>query len=164
LININNTFAFPIPSAVVVAAPAYFFFSHVLRFTSTDTPNDIAFGPDVMWRVIKYIYKRTDLIARRLYGHVIYTLDNYSRALSWPLDALHEDHVLEKFVAPMPGFIARPLRSPKEALEHVINHDGFDSPLQAPILGPPLPTRYGSRRASNIHQGAQLQTCLNLRT
>src|SRR6266850_1760934 len=116
-----------------------------------------------MWHVIKCIYKRTDLIARRLYGHVIYKLDDYSRALSWPLDALHSDHGLEEFVAAIPGFIARPLRPSKEApgAFDISRRIRIAAPSTYP--GPPLPTRYGSRRTSNIRQGAQPQRNLNLR-
>jgi hypothetical protein len=114
---------------------------------------------NAMRRVIKFVYERTGLIAWKFYGRVIYKLDDHSRrlahgfarsreaialrqhtkidsrALSWALDALDEDHELEEFVAAIPGYYrSTTVRPPEEALEHLIHHEGLDSPLEARIL------------------------------
>jgi hypothetical protein len=114
---------------------------------------------DALRRVIKFVYEHTGLIAWKLYGRVIHKLDDHSRrlaqgfarsreaialrqptkmdsrALSWTLDVLDEDRVLEEFVAAIPGYYrSTTVRPPEEALEHLIHHEGLDSPLEARIL------------------------------
>ncbi len=83
---------------------------------------------DLMRRVVKFIYEHTGFVVWKLYGRVLYKLDDHSRrfrqglsrsreatalrqptemdspALSWTLDALGEDHELEQFVAAIPGY------------------------------------------------------------
>ena len=114
---------------------------------------------DAMRRVIKFVYEHTGLIAWKLYGRVIYKLDDHSRrlaqgfarsheaialrqptkmdsrAMSWTLDALDEDRELEELVAAIPGYYrSTTVRPQEEALEHLIHHEGLDSPLEARIL------------------------------
>ncbi len=58
-----------------------------------------------------------------------------SRALSWTLDALDEDHELEEFVAAIPGYYrSTTVRPPRESLKHLTHYEGLDSPLEARIL------------------------------
>ena len=114
---------------------------------------------DLMRRVVKFIYEHTGVVGWTLYGHVLFKLDDHSRrfrqgllrsreaialrqptemdsrALSWTLDALDEDHELEQFVAAIPGYYrSTTVRPPEEALEHLTHHEGLDSPLEARIL------------------------------
>lgn len=114
---------------------------------------------DVTRRVVKSFYERTGLVAWGLYGRIIYKLDDHSRrlaqgfarsreaialrqpakmdsrALSWALDALDEDHELEEFVAAIPGYYrSTTVRPADEVLEYLTHHEGLDSPLEARIL------------------------------
>ena len=172
LININHTVAFCLLSAVVVASSSYFLCTAlplVYPNSPYQTPLTIVLwiiqhttllvSLDVIRRVIKFIYERTGLIAWKVYGRVIYKLDDYSRrlaqgfartreamalrqptemdsrALSWALDVLDEDNELEEFVAAMPGYYRSAIvRQPEKALEHLTHHEALDSPLEARIL------------------------------
>jgi Family of unknown function (DUF6535) len=172
LLNINHTVAFSLLSAVAVAASAYFLCT-ALPLTYPNSPYQtpltnllwmfqqatLVVSLDAMRRVVKFVYEHTGLIAWKLYGRVIYKLDDHSRrfaqgfarsreaialrqptkmdsrALSWTIDALDEDRELEEFVAAIPGYYrSTTVRSPEEALEYLIHHEGLDSPLEARIL------------------------------
>ena len=172
LININDTVAFSLLSAIAVAASAYFLFTALpLMYPNSpyQTPlttvlwifqqATLLISLDVMRRVVKFFYERTGLVAWKLYGRIIYKLDDHSRhlaqgfarsreaialrqptkmdsrALSWALDALDEDRELEEFVGAIPGYY-RPttVRPADEALEHLTHREGLDSPLEARIL------------------------------
>jgi hypothetical protein len=116
-------------------------------------------GLELMRRVVKFIYERTGVVVWKLYGRILFKLNDHSRklrqgllrsreaialrqptemdsrALSWTLDALDEDHELEQFVAAIPGYYrSTAVRPPEEALEHLTHHEGLDSPLEARIL------------------------------
>lgn len=172
LININHTAAFSLLSAVAVVASAYFLFTTLpLMYPNSpyQTPlttvlwtiqqATLLISLDVMRRVVKLFYERTGLVAWKLYGRIIYKLDDHSRrlaqgfargreaialrqptkmdsrALSWTLDALDEDRELEEFVAAIPGYYrSTTVRPADEALEHLTHHEGLDSPLEARIL------------------------------
>jgi Family of unknown function (DUF6535) len=172
LININHTVAFSLLSAVAIVASAYFLFT-TLPLVYPNSPYQtplttilwmfqhvtLVVSLDAMRRVIKFVYEHTGLIAWKLYGRVIYKLDDHSRrlaqgfarsreaialrqsikmdsrALSWTLDALDEDRELEELVAAIPGYYrSTTVRPPDEALEYLIHHEGLDSPLEARIL------------------------------
>jgi len=172
LININHTVAFSLLSAVAVVASAYFLFTTLpLMYPNSpyQTPlttvlwtfqqATLLVSLDVMRRVAKFFYERSGLVAWKLYGRIIYKLDDHSRrlaqgfarsreaialrqptkmdsrALSWALDALDEDRELEEFVAAIPGYYRSTTVQPAdEALEHLTHHEGLDSPLEARIL------------------------------
>ena len=172
LININDTVAFSLLSAVVVAASAYFLFTAIpLMYPNApyQTPltavlwifhqATLLVSLDAMRRVVKFFYERTGFVVWKLYGRIIYKLDDHSRrlaqgfarsrevialrqptkmdsrALSWALDALDEDRELEEFVAAIPGYYrSTTVRPADEALEHLTHHEGLDSPLEARIL------------------------------
>src|SRR6266404_7378498 len=114
---------------------------------------------DLMRRVVKFMYEHTGFVVWKLYGRVLYKLDDHSRrfrqgfsrsreaialgqptemdarALGWTLDALDEGHELEQFVAAIPGYFrSTTVRPPLAALEHLTHHEGLDSPLEARIL------------------------------
>ena len=114
---------------------------------------------DLMRRVVKFVYEHTGWVAWKLYGRLILQFGDHSRrlaqgfsrsreaialgqptamdarALGWTLDALDEDHELEQFVAAIPGYYrSSTVRPPAVALEHLIHHDGLDSPFEARIL------------------------------
>jgi hypothetical protein len=81
-----------------------------------------------MRRVVRFIYERTGIVSWKLYGRVLFKLDDHSRrlrqglsrsreaialrqptemdsrVLSWTLNALDEGHELEQFVAAIPGY------------------------------------------------------------
>jgi hypothetical protein len=85
-----------------------------------------------------------------------------SRALSWTLDALDEDHELEQFVAAIPGYYrSTTVSPPREALEHLTHHEGLDSPLEARILDllSPRGTAPDAPPASNIERKRRM-VCL----
>jgi len=114
---------------------------------------------DLMRRIVRFIYQHTGLVVWKFYGWVIFKLDDYSRrlaqgisrsreatalrqpaemdsrALSWALDVLDEDHELEQFVAAIPGYYrSTTVQPPTAALRHLIDHEGLDSPLEVRIL------------------------------
>ena len=172
LININHTVAFSLLSAVAVLATTYFLFTALpLIYPNSpyQTPltallwvfqqTTFLISLDLMRRVVKFIYERTGIVVWKLYGHILFKLDDHSvrlrqgllrsreaialrqptemdsRALSWTLDALDEDHELEQFVAAIPGYYrSTTVRPPEEALKHLTHHEGLDSPLEARIL------------------------------
>ncbi|KAH9957134.1 hypothetical protein BC827DRAFT_1157447 [Russula dissimulans] len=114
---------------------------------------------DLTRRIVKFIYQHTGLVVWKLYGRVIFKLGEHSRrlaqglsrsreatalkqpaemdsrALSWALDVLDEDHDLEEFVAAIPGYYrSTTVQPPTTALRHLIDYEGLDSPLEARIL------------------------------
>jgi hypothetical protein len=114
---------------------------------------------DLTRRVVRFIYEHTGMVIWKLYGWLIFKRDEYSRhlaqglshsrqaialkqpaemdsrALSWALDALDEDHELEQFVTAIPGYYrSTTVQPPDVALEHLVHHEGLDSPLEARIL------------------------------
>ncbi|KAF8266282.1 hypothetical protein EI94DRAFT_217344 [Lactarius quietus] len=116
-------------------------------------------GLDLMRRVVRFIYEHTGLVGWKLYGRLVVLLDEHSRrlaqgflrsreaialkqppemdarALGWTLDALDEDHELERLVAAIPGYYrSTTVRPPAVALKHLTHHEGLDSPLEARIL------------------------------
>ena len=172
LINVNHTVAFSLLSAVVVGASAYFLFT-TLPLIYPNSPYQtpltnvlwiirqtmLLISLDFMRRVVRFIYEHTGFVVWKLYGRVLYKLDEHSRrfrqgysrsreitalmqptemdsrALYWTLDALDEDHELEQFVAAIPGYYrSTTVRPPREALKHLVHHEGLDSPLEARIF------------------------------
>jgi Family of unknown function (DUF6535) len=172
LININHTVAFSLLSAVVVGTSAYFLFT-VLPLIYPDSPyqtpltsllwifqqTTLLISLDLLRRFVKFVYEHTGVVVWKLYGRILFKLDDHSRrlrqglsrsretialrqptemdsrALSWTLDALDEDHELEQFVAAIPGYYrSTTVSPPREALGHLTHHERLDSPLEARIL------------------------------
>jgi hypothetical protein len=172
LININHTVAFSLLSAVVVGTSAYFLFT-VLPLIYPNSPyqtpltsllwifqqTTLLISLDLLRRFVKFMYEHTGVVVWKLYGRIIFKLDDHSRrfrqglsrsretlalgqptemdsrALSWTLDALDEDHELEQFVAAIPGYYrSTTVNPPREALVHLTHHEKLDSPLEARIL------------------------------
>lgn len=172
LININHTVAFSLLSAVVVGISAYFLFTALpLIYPNSpyQTPlttflwvfqqTTLLISLELLRRFVKFTYEHTGFVIWKIYGRILFKLDDHSRrfrqglsrsretialrqptemdsrALSWTIDALDEDHELEQFVAAIPGYYrSTTARPPKEALEHLTHHEGLDSPLEARIL------------------------------
>ena len=172
LININHTVAFSLLSAVVVGSSAYFLFTALpLIYPNSpyQTPltsllwilqqTTLLISLNLLRRLVKFMYERTGVVVWKLYGRILFKLDDHSRrfrqglsrsretialrqptemdsrALSWAVDALDEDHELEQFVAAIPGYYrSTTVRPPREALDHLTHHEGLDSPLEARIL------------------------------
>ena len=199
LININHTVAFSLLSAVVVGTSAYFLFT-VLPLIYPNSPyqtplttllwicqqTTLLISLDLLRCFVKFIYEHTGVVGWKLYGHILFKLDDHSRrfrqglsrsrenialrqptemdsrALSWALDALDEDHELEKFVAAIPGYYrSTTVSPPREALEHLTHHEGLDSPLEARILDllSPRGTAPDAPPASNLERKRRM-VCL----
>ena len=172
LININHTVAFSLLSAVVVGMSAYFLFT-ILPLIYSNSPyqtpltnllwifqqTTLLISLDLLRRLVKFMYEHTGIVVWKLYGRILFKLDDHSRrfrqglsrsreaialrqptemdsrALSWALDALDEDHELEEFVAAIPGYYrSTTVKPPRETLKHLTHHEGLDSPLEARIL------------------------------
>jgi hypothetical protein len=199
LININHTVAFSLLSAVVVGTSAYFLFT-ILPLIYPNSPyqtplttllwifhqTTLLISLDLLRRFVKFMYERTGVVVWKLYGRILFKLDDHSRrlrqglsrsrdnialrqptemdsrALSWTLDALDEDHELEQFVAGIPGYYrSTTVSPPREALEHLTHHEGLDSPLEARILDllSPRGTAPDAPPASNIDRKRRM-VCL----
>jgi Family of unknown function (DUF6535) len=199
LININHAVAFSLLSAVVVGTSAYFLFT-VLPLIYPNSPyqtplttllwifqqTTLLISLDLLRRFVKFIYEHTGVVAWKLYGRILFKLDDHSRrlrqgfsrcretialmqppemdsrALSWALDALDEDHELEQFVAAIPGYYrSTTVSPPREALKHLTHHEGLDSPLEARIfdLLSPRGTAPDAPPASNIERTRRM-VCL----
>jgi Family of unknown function (DUF6535) len=199
LININHTVAFSLLSAVAVLASTYFLFTALpLIYPNSpyQTPltallwvtqqTTLLISLDLMRRIVRFVYEHTGIVVWKLYGSILFNLDDHSRrfrqglwrsreaialgqptemdsrALSWTLDALDEDHELEQFVAAIPGYYrSTTVRPPDEALEHLTHHEGLDSPLEARILDllSPRGTAPNAPPASNIERKRRM-VCL----
>jgi hypothetical protein len=199
LININHTVAFSLLSAVVVGMSAYFLFTALpLIYPNSpyQTPlttllwifqqTTLLISLDLLRRLVKFIYEHTGIVVWKLYGRILFKLDDHSRrfrqglsrsreaialrqptemdsrALSWTLDALDEDHELEEFVAAIPGYYrSATVRPPREALNHLTHHEGLDSSLEARILDllSPRGTAPDAPPASNIERKRRM-VCL----
>ena len=172
MININHSVAFPLLSAVAVAASAYLLSTvHPLLYPNSPYQTPLT---SFLWvsqqavlvaslnmtrRVARFIYGCTNLVSWKLYGRLIFLLDDHSRrlaqgflrsrettalrqptemdarALAWTLDTLDEDHELEQLVAAIPGYYRSTMvQSPHTALKHIMHHEGLDEPLEARIL------------------------------
>ncbi len=172
MVNINHKVAVSLISAVAMGASAYFLCTALpLMYPNSpyQTPltnllwvlrqGTLLSGLDLTRRVVRFIYEHTGWVAWKLYGRLIFLLDDHSRrlaqgfsrsreaialgqptemdarALGWTLDALDEDHELEQLVVAIPGYYrSSTVRPPVVALEHLMHHDGLDSPLEARIL------------------------------
>ena len=199
LININHTVAFSLLSAVVVGTSAYFLFTALpLIYPNSpyQTPLTTLFwmfhqmtlliSLDLLRRFVKFTYEHTGIVVWKLYGRILFKLDDHSRrfrqglsrsreaialkqstemdsrALSWTLDALDEDHELEQFVAAIPGYYrSTTVSPPREALKHLTHHEGLDYPLEARILDllSPRGTAPDALPASNIERKRRM-VCL----
>ena len=199
LININHTVAFSLLSAVVVGTAAYFLFT-VLPLIYPNSPyqtpltsllwifqqTTLLISLDLLRRLFKFMYEHTGVVFWKLYGRILFKLDDHSRrfrqglsrsretislrqptemdsrALSWTLDALDEDHELEQFVAAIPGYYrSTTVNPPREALGHLTHHERLDSPLEARILDllSPRGTAPDAPPASNIERKRRM-VCL----
>ena len=199
LININHAVAFSLLSAVVVGTSAYFLFT-VLPLIYPNSPYQtpltsllwifqqtmLLISLDLLRRFLKFMYEHTGVVVWKLYGHILFKLDDHSRrfgqglsrsreaialrqptemdsrALSWTLDALDEDHELERFVAAIPGYYrSTTVSPPREALGHLTHHEKLDSPLEARILDLLCPrgTAPDAPPASNIERTRRM-VCL----
>jgi hypothetical protein len=199
LININHTVAFSLLSAVVAGTSAYFLFT-VLPLIYPNSPYQtpltsllwifqqtmLLISLDLLRRFLKFMYEHTGVVVWKLYGRILFKLDDHSRrfrqglsrsretialrqptemdsrALSWTLDALDEDHELEQFVAAIPGYYrSTTVNPPREALVHLTHHERLDSPLEARILDLLCPrgTAPDAPPASNIERTRRM-VCL----
>ena len=199
LININHTVAFSLLSAVVVGTSAYFLFT-VLPLIYPNSPyqtplttllwifqqTTLLISLDLLRRLVKFIYEHTGIVVWKLYGRILFKLDDHSRrfrqglsrsreaialsqptemdsrALSWAIDALDEDHELEEFVAAIPGYYrSTTVKPPREALKHLTHYEGLDSPLEARILDllSPRGTEPGAPPTSNVERKRRM-VCL----
>lgn len=199
LININHTVAFSLLSAVVVGTSAYFLFT-VLPLIYPNSPyqtpltsllwifkqTTLLITLDLLRRFVKFMYEHTGVVVWKLYGRILFKLDDHSRrfrqglprsretialrqptemdsrALSWTLDALDEDHELEQFVAAIPGYYrSTTVSPPREALGHLTHYERLDSPLEARILDllSPRGTAPDAPPASNIERKRRM-VCL----
>jgi hypothetical protein len=200
LININHTVAFSLLSSVVVGTSAYFLFT-VLPLIYPNSPYQtplttllwisqqtmLLISLDLLRRFVKFMYEHTGIVVWKLYGRILFKLDDHSRrfrqgflrsresialmqptemdsrALSWALDALDEDHELEQFVAAIPGYYrSTTVSPPREALKHLTHYEGLDSPLEARIfdLLSPRGTAPDAPPASNIERKRRM-VCLH---
>ena len=199
LININHTVAFSLLSAVVFGTSAYFLFT-TLPLIYPNSPYQtplttllwifqqmtLLISLDLLRRLVKFMYEHTGIVVWKLYGRILFMLDDHSRrfrqgfsrsreaialtqptemdsrALSWAVDALDEDHELEQFVAAIPGYYrSTTVRPPREVLKHLTHHEGLDSPLEARILDllSPRGTAPDAPPASNIERKRRM-VCL----
>jgi hypothetical protein len=199
LININHTVAFSLLSAVVLGTSAYFLVT-VLPLIYPNSPyqtpltsllwifqqTTLLISLDLLRRFVKFMYEHTGIVVWRLYGRILFKLDDHSRrfreglsrsretialrqpaemdsrALSWTVDALDEDHELEPFVAAIPGYYrSTTVSPPREALRHLTHHEGLGSPLEARILDllSPRGTAPDAPPASNIERKRRM-ACL----
>ncbi|KAI9511927.1 hypothetical protein F5148DRAFT_974518 [Russula earlei] len=94
LININHTVAFSLLSAVAVGASAYFLCT-VLPLVYPNSPyqtpltnllwmfqqTTLILSLNLMRRIVKFIYEHTGVVVWKLYGWVIFKLNDHSRRL-----------------------------------------------------------------------------------
>ena len=199
LININHTVAFSLLSAVVAGMSAYFLFT-ALPLIYPNSPYQtpltailwmlqqatLLISLELLRRLVKFMYEHTGIVVWKLYGRILFKLDDHSRrfrqglsrsreaialrqptemdsrALSWAIDALDEDHELEEFVAAIPGYYrSTTVKPPREALKHLTHHEGLDSPLEARIfdLLSPRGTAPDAPPSSNIERKRRM-VCL----
>jgi hypothetical protein len=109
------------------------------------------FSLDPIRHVVRFIYERPSVIAWKVYGRVIYKLEDWLSAVNLP----DEDRVGGVRCCQTGDIIARPLHGRRRRPWNT-RHHGLDLAFELPIHpGPPLPVRHGARRASKIHKQAR---------
>jgi len=135
---------FPTP-AVTVAVSAYLCMALPLAYPNSGPFQQVTmpFNLDAIRHVVRFIYERPSVIAWKVYGRVIYKLEDLSSAV----DLLDEDRVGGVRCCQTGDIIARPLHpTPRRTRFGVrIAHPSWTSST----------VRHGARGASKIHKQAR---------